>query len=208
MLIVSGSGCHFENLYLIYGRGSAANLIELQVTGQRNVFRRCHFAGPGNATEAGTANFNLIDINGSPGDGNHATENLFEDCVIGDTSLGITAAQYLLMLEYYAAHTIFRNCKFICNVSAAGGAGTVFAKAGTDPYNVGDFVDFTNCTFLNIGSTALTTALTYASTTHGLALFHNCVFAGVSGIVGGANAKVWLSQYTGTHPGLALEPDD
>jgi hypothetical protein len=201
MIKVSADGCLFENLYTSYGRGNAANLISLQVTGNRNVFRRCNIFGPGNATEAGTADFNLVDLQGDSA-GGKCTETLFEDCVIGGSSLGISAAQFLLLLENFAARPIFRRCVFLCQVSAAGGAGTVFVKVGSTT-GVGEFVEFDQCSFINTGSTAMTLAMTYDSTTVGKAILKSPVFVGATGVANSSTA-VWISQDTVTAATLGL----
>lgn len=200
MITVSGSGCYFANLYFIYGRGNAGNLINVKVTGNRNVFHNCHIAGPGNATEAGTAGFNLLDLNG--GNAN-CTENLFDHCTIGLTTLPYTAACNQVVIEGYAARTVFRNCTFLARIEAAGGAGSVMQKTGAG--DVGEFVLYRDCVFLSFGATAMTAAFTHPSTQAGYVILHQSMLCGnITDVAAATSTKIQATQYGETTTKIAL----
>lgn len=191
MIDVTGNGCVFSNLYFIYGRGNAGNLICLRVKGNRNVFDSCHIAGPGHATEAGTAGFNLLDINGLNANG---SENLFRNCTIGLTTLPYTAACNQVVLEGYAARTVFDRCLFLARIDAAGGAGSVMEKTGAG--DVGEFALFRDCVFHSFGAQAMTAAFTHPSTQNGYIVLHQCMLSGnITDVAASTSTKIQATQY-------------
>lgn len=146
MLTVSGSGNLFRNLYLMHGRGSATNLNCLTVSGDRNVFVNCHFAGPQNETEGGTAGYDLIRLDG-------AEETVFKNCVIGNMTIASTTVN-LVELQADAGAVIFEDCIFHIN---SGGANNTVLKLDTG--GLDRPIIFKNCMMLATG-----TSCTYAIT--------------------------------------------
>jgi hypothetical protein len=152
-ITVSGYGCVFQNLYIWQGRDNAATLVNVSVSGQRNLFRNVHFAGGGHATQAIDGGCSVQIAGGS--------ENLFERCVFGvDT---IAAATGMAALVYAAtgdaARNVFRDCLFTL---WAGHAAAIFVEllgnSGLDRYHI-----FERCQFINLASTALTQAFAVAA---------------------------------------------
>jgi len=142
---VSASGCIFANLYIFQGTDDAQSLIDVQVTGQRNYFHNCHFAGGGHATNAidGCASLNLAGT---------AMENLFVNCTIGlDTINAATGVASLLIDGTGCGRNIFRNCHFSMN-SGSNGARFVelSGNSALDRYTI-----FDNCLFLNTNTSLL-----------------------------------------------------
>src|SRR3990167_5726869 len=74
LVTVSGHNNYFEGLHIFQGVDDATSLVALLVSGQRNVFKNCHFAGIGHAT---------MDASGARSLKVTGSENLFEDCTIG-----------------------------------------------------------------------------------------------------------------------------
>lgn len=189
LLDVTGYGNLFKNLYLMYGRGNAANLTCLQITGNRNTFKHCHFAAPLHTTEGDQATFKVIGIaETSGGDG---LEHYFDHCVIGAETAAWTNGD---MIKYSGTpRMIFEDCLFIMRPDNA----QVTFIDGTAGDGQG-FVLFKNCTGINLGST-----LTVAIGSTGLAagtdyILHNSGFQNCTGVIAAADeAKLWGVVYPG-----------
>ena len=186
LLTVSGQGNTFANLYLQHGRGNATNLNALTVSGNRNSFINCHIAGPLHATEGATAGYDLIRL--------AAAETYFKDCFIG---IDTTAASTISLVEFGAQaeppRAIFENCIFVMK---ADGAGAFFLKtlAGLGACAI----IFKNCSFFNIGGTALTLGIDGTGLGNGKMFFDiNCHFAGVTDIVAAAKESVVFCGHGG-----------
>ena len=172
LLTVSGYGNMFQNLFLQYGRGAAANLNALTISGDRNSFIRCHVGGPMNATEGDQANFRLVTLN--------CGEVYFEKCFFGVDTVAWTNGA---MFKFYgpadrSTRAVFKDCIFMMNADnnqvrfietvAGNGAGVSV---------------FMNCQFINMG-TALGFAINDAGLGNQKFYFDaNCCFSGVSYIV-------------------------
>lgn len=174
-MTVSGYGNTFENLYMMHGRGSATNLVGLNITGNRNTFRRCHIAGPLHTTEGDEAGYTLIQLD--------AAETSFEECVIGIDTTAFTAAGCLVKFgnAVEPPRSTFKDCIFLMNADAAAPFFfNVEAGAGAG------LATFQNCLMVNIG-----TAIDYGINGAGLGNFKmffdiNCSFGGTSDIVAAA----------------------
>jgi hypothetical protein len=158
MFTVSGYGNSFGNLYFMHGRGSATNVTLMSLTGDRNTFFNVNFAGPQNATEAGTASYTLVSIVGGE-------ENYFKSCVFGTNQTANTTITHVSM-GLGAGNTIFEDCIFLNSGGAAGNGRFLKYAAGI---GIGMSI-FRNCQFLNLG-----TALTYGIDGTGLTN-HQCFF--------------------------------
>jgi len=100
---VSANGCSFSGLQFFSGVASALPTGCLWVTGSRNHFYRCHIAGIGNdANDIAGASSLLLD---------GASENVFEECIIGLGTTGAgTAANAEIEFKNQASRNIFKNC--------------------------------------------------------------------------------------------------
>lgn len=144
---VTANGCLIQNIHVFHGvSADNTGLIAVQVAGDRNVFRNCHFAGGGVSTTADDAGMRSLKLTG-------ADENLFENCVIGlDTVDRSTTANYELELDGGSTRNVFRGCKFLTYGSGAHGMVLV------DADGIDRFVLFEDCSFINPIDSA-TTAL-------------------------------------------------
>jgi hypothetical protein len=177
LLTVSASGCHFENLEIYAGVADADPVGCLKVTGTRNSFKNCHIAGIGD-TNMDIANAYSVYLYGN------ATENYFEDCVIGTDTVarGTSSAVNEILLAANGAsipaRNVFRGCLIIGLCKTA--ANYFFVKA-TD---FGRFLLFQDCVFINAGATAGGATMTYAmaitSTAHGRVILHNTSITGAA----------------------------
>lgn len=149
---ITADACMFYGIHVFHGvTADQAGYIAVQVTGDRNVFKRCHFAGGGVSTVADDAAMRSLKLSG-------ASECYFEDCVIGlDTVTRSTTANYELEFDNGSsadgcARNIFRKCMFLTYGSGAHGMVIV------DADGIDRFAYFDDCMFVNpiqSGTTAL-----------------------------------------------------
>jgi hypothetical protein len=137
LLDVTGHGNLFANFQLFQGVADATSLINLRVTGQRNVFENVHIAGVGHATmsAAGSASLKL--------DG--GAENVFRECVIGLDTIAADADATDLWLDGAASRNFFDGCLFARMISAAGFAHVTIE----DAQGIDRWLRFRRCTFLS-----------------------------------------------------------
>ncbi len=178
---ITASNCSWHNIHVLQGVADATSLIAVQITGERNLFSNCHFAGMGNDLQDATGGRSLK-LNG-------AAETLFKNCVIGlDTiSRGTTEAE----MEFVSAVTRvkFEDCTF---PTMAAAAGFTWIKADTSGA-IDRFVIFKDCLFVNaVNSTA--TEMTEAFDTH--ASLGGSIVLQNSGVVG-VGAAVWDASTDG-----------
>lgn len=169
LLTISADACIFANIHVFHGVDDATSKGAVKVTGERNYFANCHFAGIGHASQDTAANYSLNLAGGS--------ENTFENCVIGlDTIARGTAANSELLFTSSATRNTFRDCIF-----------PTFAEADTHQFLIAaaTSVDrttlFENCAFINaVGSTAtaMTEAFDINASAGGLFLLRNCTVVG------------------------------
>lgn len=203
---ISGHNNLFKNLYWMHGSstGGASDVEIGRLSGARNVFEQCHFAGPNDQTQASAAAYNTIEEDG--------TQNYFKDCLFG----GMNA------IHRDAANTVLR---------IGGGQGTVYENcvfwsrtAATTPYfiNVDATVTggswlgiFLNCQFINMtplhGSYDMAVAITATpgeSDENYLFFDNRCTFAGVTDIIADAKEEMIVWGGAGANPDSAAIGDD
>jgi len=144
LLTVSASGCIFKDFYIFQGVDDATSLINVSVTGGRNVFENVHFAGGGHATQAinGGASLKL----------DAAEENLFVNCTIGVDTVDAATGMVGILFDAEAHRNKFVDCVVRLR---AGNAGAAFVEIA-DATGIDRDTIFQNCLFLNNSATALT----------------------------------------------------
>lgn len=176
---VSASGCVFQNVEWFHGFNTGTtSQICMTITGSRNYFRRCHFAGMGDAASAGSAGSRSVKI-GSAGSG----ENYFEECTFGiDTvSRGATnTASATLELAGNTPRNAFRRCLFVMDASTS----YPLHILGTGAACIDREQIFDNCIFMNSIASGGTTISEVGSFTNaapgGLVAMHNCYTVGAT----------------------------
>lgn len=175
---ISGSGCIFRNIQWFQGftAGTTAEIC-VTVTGSRNYFSRCHFAGMGDtdaasAQDAGSRSLKI----GSAGSG----ENVFEDCVIGIDTVTRTVANASVEFAGATVRNVFRRCEFPFMTSNAG----VLGILGTGNECIDRHQTFDNCLFINAIKSTSTQMTVLASFTTaspgGLLYFKGCAMVGAT----------------------------
>ncbi len=107
VITFSAGDCLIKNINFLTGRGDAANLIGVLVSGSRNVFEGCSFSPMLHQTEADTA--------GSIGLSITSAQNHFKDCFFGNDTIDRGAANCLIKLTG-ASKALFDNCIFLQRV--------------------------------------------------------------------------------------------
>lgn len=163
LFTLSASDCLIANVAMFMGIAGTNPLGGMLVTGQRNVIRRCHIAGIGNAANdiAGAYSLNL----------SGAEENVFEDCVIGLDTVPLSAqanSQILITANVgvSATRNLFRNCMIL--QYAAHATNPLFLRAAAT--TIDRWLRFHDCIFSNpvqSGATALTHAFSVAAAAGG-----------------------------------------
>ena len=138
---ITGSGCIFKNVMFYQGVADAGNLLNVQVTGERNYFENVHFAAPGNAAHAINTG-GALKLNG-------AGECFFKNCTIGLTTIALATGYSLLLVDGDAARNKFENCDFIMRA----GATTVYFGETVDATAILDYLLFDSCRFINVSTT-------------------------------------------------------
>jgi hypothetical protein len=174
LFTVSADGCYISGIEVFHGVNNAASKGAVLVSGSRNHFVNCHFAGIGHDTMDTVDNYSLS-VTGS--------ENLFENCVIGlDTIARGTAVNYELTLSGGATRNTFKNCMFITYAEANTHLFMKVAANGVDRWTL-----FENCSFINMptgiaSGTTMTEAfdITGGGSPDGLFLLRNCTLVGAT----------------------------
>lgn len=130
----SGSGCIVRNIQFFNGKDANSDSGCVIVSGSRNEFTNCFFAGMAHATPAARAGSYSLKLTGE--------ENLFDRCTIGLDTIVRAAANAELWVSTGAARNTFRRCKF---QSYSETAGKFLVKIdGMDRW-----IEFEDCIFQN-----------------------------------------------------------
>lgn len=136
---ITGSGCYFSDVHFFQNFATNAANVCMAITGQRNVFNRCHIAGGGNATAAANAGTRSLTIAGDNG------EHYFKDCTIGlDTTPRGTAASAEIEITAASTRNYFEDCLILSRTDGANHDQLLIGSAGIDRW-----VIFKNCIFWN-----------------------------------------------------------
>lgn len=151
MITVSGYGNSFHNLYTMWGANDAANLCGWEVTGPRNSFYNCHFAGPMNAAQ-GINGATCFHLDGGVSGG----ECYFEKCTFGTDTVERTDGCSSLLLGGIQ-RSIFKDCMFLAGSDS--GLDSYLIEAEADAYG---WTYFDNCKFINISTAGFDNAMAVA----------------------------------------------
>jgi hypothetical protein len=140
----SADGCVVKNVGFWHETSDAAGLVNVLVSGSRNTFDGCQFAGGVGANAVTGARSLQV---GAAGDG---SGNTFKNCIIGlDTIMSVNGMAGVEFVSG-AMHTTFDDCLFITSTNGTTYAHvTVAAAAGVGRLNL-----FRRCLFINEGNGA------------------------------------------------------
>lgn len=202
LFTVSANNCYIANIHVFHGVADATSKGAVLVSGNRNHFYNCHFAGIGDATMDTADNYTLK-VTGS--------ENLFERCVIGlDTIARGTAANYEMTFSGGATRNIFRDCIIMTYAEANTHLFMKIAANGIDRWNL-----FDNCIFINMptgdaAGTTMTEAfdVTGGGSPDGIIILNQCTLVGATDWEAAAvSGKVVIRTDAGTAATAGLSAD-
>jgi hypothetical protein len=180
-MTVSGDDNCFKNIRFMHGSatGGASDVTMITVSGAGNRFENIGFAGPNNATQAASANYDGVVISGS--------HNHFKNCMFGSVN-DVDRSGASCILDFSTTcggWNIFENCVF--RSRSGGGQATAYFINDKVTDTVVDYTAiFLNCQFLHQG-TSLTVAIAKAANTSRKLYFDaRCSFSGVTDIIASA----------------------
>lgn len=190
LLTISGTGSVFMNFQVYNGIGADVAANGVLVTGSRNYFNGVHFAGMGNALNDKAGGYSLKL--------SAASENLFENCVIGLTTTAKgTAANSEIVFASACARNTFKGCQIHTFAEAATHQFILAAASAMEKDQI-----FENCFFINPdggGATTMTEAISINATQNGRILL-----LGYTGVEG---ASDWEASATGKVHQLLMGTD-
>lgn len=133
----SGDGCVVRNVSFWHETSDALGLVNVSVTGERNSFEGCQFAGGvgANAVTGGRS----LKVAGSG--------NSFKDCIIGLDTIAQPNGAAGVEFDAGAMHTTFDRCQFLVETP-----GTTYVHVAVPAAaDVGRFNLFRDCIFVNEG---------------------------------------------------------
>lgn len=133
----SGSGCVVRGISFWHETSDAAGLVNVSVTGERNSFEGCQFAGGvgANAVTGGRS----LKVAGSG--------NSFKACIIGVDTIAQPNGAAGVEFDAGAMHTTFDDCQFLVETP-----GTTYVHVAVPAAaDVGRFNLFRGCIFVNEG---------------------------------------------------------
>ena len=134
----SGSGCVVRNMSFWHETSNAAGLVNVLVSGGRNLFESCQFAG-------GVSTNNATGARSLKVGGANASGNVFKSCWIGNDTVQAVTGNIPLEFTTGVMHTVFEDC--VIAISAAATTNShVTAAAAAD---VGRLNQFKRCLFIN-----------------------------------------------------------
>lgn len=196
IMTISGSGCVFENIKFSNLGDANTCLNCVIVTGGRNVFTNCMFAGMGHATPGAVATGNSLKLDA-------AEENLFYRCTIGRDTILRAAANCELWATGGAVRNKFVQCEFVSQSATAG-------KFMVIVDNIDRYLQFEDCLFYNFSTnwgTGPTDCFNVsASATHYIILRGACQLVGITGW-GDTTTHIYQSRPSaGTSGGVNSTP--
>lgn len=190
----SSKGCVIRNMQLTNLSDANVDSGSTVVSGDRNYFLNCFFAGMGHATPGARAGSYSLTLSGS--------ENHFERCTIGLDTIVRAAANAELVVSG-GARNRFWDCDFTSQSSTAG-------KFAVQISNMDRWIEFKDCLFHNFSTNwaqDLTNAFNVtASATHYIIMRGLCQFVGYTGIadtvtrIYGAGAAPNAGMFLSTQP--------
>jgi hypothetical protein len=195
-----GHGCIVKNIQFFQGNDAASDSGAVIVSGGRNYFENCFFAGMGHATAAARAGSYSLKLTGD--------ECTFKRCTVGLATIVRAAANTELWMTGECNRNKFIDCEFV-SWSVTAGKFLVKLDASAVPYTL----QFENCLFNNLNSnngasgTALTNAISDAATP-----FHQIILRGSNPLVGCSGWADTVTYIFGDGPvpnagfGIAVNP--
>lgn len=134
----SGDGCIVKNVSFWHETSNAAGLVNVSVTGGRNTFENCQFAGGVGTNNASGAR--SLKIGGADASG-----NAFKNCWVGLDTIQAVTGNVPLEFHTGAMHTVFEDCTFAISAAATTNVHVILSAAAAS----GRLNQFKRCLFVN-----------------------------------------------------------
>ena len=167
VITFAGTGCKVRNIQFYNGADADVDSGAVIVSGSRNEFKNCFFAGMAHATPAARAGSYSLKVTGA--------ENLFLDCSIGLDTIVRAAANAELWISTGAVRNVFRHCRLLSYSETAGKF--LVLIDGMDRW-----IEFEDCVFENFSVNWATTLTNAMSIT--VATTHQVLLRGLNLLVG------------------------
>ena len=202
VMSISAKGCYFKNIQWFQENDAAADSGAVNVSGWRNVFENCFFAGMGHATAAARAGSYSLKLTGP--------ENQFVRCSIGIQTMirGANNAE-LIFAGAACLRNKFIQCEFL-SWSVTAGKQLISFDATSVPW----FTQFEDCKFYNlpmaangVGGASITNAINDTTAAyHVVAMFGHNQFIGCTG-VSDTLTHIWSAEpIPATGFGISVNP--
>lgn len=208
-ITMSGGDCHWHGIQIWHGFNTGTtSAIALTLTGHYNRFEYCHIAGMADAASAQNANSRCLKLG--------ASENVFENCVLGIDTIARTAANSIIQFYanpttgFGAARNYFKDCIFPAYTTTAQTQTDILVAGANaiDRMNI-----FERCKFTNSRVTSYLIQTAVASLVAGAGgdlLFKDCMLHGRTGFGKDADSRGQIFIEGGTPAaattGLAVAP--
>ena len=183
---ITADGCLFSDLHFFQDFNTNAANVCMAITGERNVFNRCHIAGGGDATAAVHAGTRSLTIAGTNG------EHYFKDCTIGlDTVARGTAASAEIEITGASTRNTFEDCLILSRTDGTNHDQLLIGTGGIDRW-----VIFKNCIFWNDtqgGGTKAAEHLNVVAAAGGIVLLEKTTTFGATAIESVKHGSVFQS---------------
>lgn len=187
LIKITGSNNAFYNLEIVNQGTITADTGGVSIQANRNYMKNVHIIGAGSTLAAALATYQFdLEVD--------ASECTFDDCYFGTNSTLYGAANGHIKLGNSTTgigQDFFNHCHVISNSATAGHAAIWVTNAAT----LGGWVQFSDCTFQNWQSgaiTALTVAIAGATPNNCGIFLHNCGEIGWA--AWGANNDKWVTD--------------
>lgn len=139
-ITLAGSGCVYKNISFWHETSNAAGLVNVLLSGGRNYFKDCQFAGAVGANAVtGARSLKISGANGG---------NTFVHCSIGNDTIVVPDGAAGVEFVTGAMHNLFEESLFLVETNGTTYAHVTAAAAA----GVGRFNQFKRCTFINEGN--------------------------------------------------------
>jgi hypothetical protein len=191
VIAITGSNNAFYNLHIVNGGSLVCDTGGVSIQANRNYFKNCHIIGA-STTASGALATSQFDVEVD------ASECTFDDCYFGTNSTLYGAANGHIKLGISTTaigQDFFNRCHVISNSATSGHAAVWVTNAAT----LNGWIQFSDCTFVNWQSGALTTltvAVAGATANNTGILLHNCGMVGWQNWAG-TDDKVFTTNAVG-----------
>ena len=172
MLTLSGYGNLLKNLYFMHGL-AAADLIGMQITGERNMLENVHIGGPMATLQGAEATYATLDLVG-------CSEGYFKNCTFGTDTIARADSNCVLRIGANAVRNVFENCTFLMHSSVGDSYFIEVVVGSTFSWTM-----FKNCQFITAYGTVAAIGILNSSVSYGhKLLFDNrCAMYNVTKVI-------------------------